>query len=63
MTKRNEKTSKKVASKAGKLLGADIDAALADVALMRAVLPRVEQALKDAKSAVASALTQAEDRK
>lgn len=59
---KNEKTGKKVAAKAGRLLGKDIDAALADVALMRAVLPRVEQTLLDAKSAVASALTQAADK-
>lgn len=53
---KNEKTSKRVASKSSNLLRGDIDAAI-DACLYAAGI------LRECKSAIASALTQAPDRK
>ena len=61
MTKRNEKTGKKVASKAGKLME-DIGYQLESTELMFVQLNSIADTLNLAKSVAASALTQATDK-
>lgn len=66
---KNEKTSDEVASKAGRLLGEDLDTAVKwladmerDLKVMMVRLPRIIGILGDAKSVAASSLTQSPDK-